>query len=199
MRYFNNGFTAHPPLFVAWNQNDKSSNVNLSGGLLTAANVSTGDGGVRATLYRNTGKWYTELNVSVISGGDSGAGLANAVATFSALIANAAGGMIQFKSGNVYKNGSVVFGNGNMGGGGILRVAYDADAHLAWLAFAAGTWNNSAGTPDAGTNGQDTSAFDSGGLFPVALLTANGDTNIINPGSSSFTYALPAGFTAWNG
>lgn len=199
MRTFNPGFTCHPPLFVGWNNNDKSSNIALSAGLLTATAISSGDGAVRATLIRASGKYYCEIALSAITGGDTGAGLANASAVLANLGAVASGGMVQFKGGNLYKNGSVLFNNGAISAGDILRVAYDADGHLGWLAKGAGNWNgNAAFSPDAGTGGQDMTAFDSGGLFPVWLTGANGDVGVLNAGASSFTYSLPTAFSAWN-
>lgn len=195
----NPGFTCHPPLFVGWNASDKSSIIQLSGGLLTATSNSGGDGAVRATLVRATGKFYAEIACSTIAGGDSGAGFANATAVLANLGTAAAGGFIQFKGGNVYKNGSVLFSNGAIGNGDILRVAYDAGGHLAWIACAGGNFNgNAANNPATGVGGQSTSAFDSGGLFPVWLTGQNGCVGVLNAGGSSFTYTLPAGFSAWN-
>lgn len=199
MRYFNNGFTAHPPMFVGWNQNDKSDIITLSGGLLTATSNSAGDGAVRSTLARLAGKYYAELNFTTIASGNTGGGLANPLAVLAAIVASASGAMIQYRSGVVYKNGSSAFSNGNMSAGGILRVAYDASNHLAWLAFTGGVWNgNAAYDPAAGTGGQSTSAFDAAGLMPTATFGANGDTCVINAGATSFTYGAPTGFNAWN-
>lgn len=201
MRYFNPGFTCHPPLTVLWNQLDKTSNINLTGGLLTATCVGSGDGAVRATKAYASGKHYAELNCTTVTGTDTGAGFANTSAVLANIGSSVSGAIMQFKSGNTYKNGSLLYSNGNMSAGGIVRVAYDAGAHLAWIAFAGGNWNaNAAYSPDAGTGGQDVSAFDSGGLFPCWACgsNANGDVCILNAGATSFTYSLPAGFSAWN-
>lgn len=200
MRYFNPGFTFPPPLVTLWNQLDKSSNIVLSGGLLTAASNASGDGAVRSTVKRNAGKYYAEINFTAITGGNCGAGFANTGAVLANIGSTVAGAFIQFRSGNTYKNGSLLYSNGNMGGGGILRIAWDGTARLGWLAFAGGNWNaNAAYSPDAGTGGQDTSSFDTGGLYLCFCTNANGDTAVLNAGASSFTYSLPAGFNNWNG
>lgn len=199
MRTFNPGFTCHPPLFVGWNNNDKSASIQLTGGQLVASPASVGDGAVRATVFRATGKYYAEINFTSITGGDSGGGLANASAVLEDIGAASVGAFTQFKSGNVYKDGSVVFSNGNMSGGGILRLAYDADGHLGWLSFAGGNWNgNAAFDPSAGTGGQNTSVFDSGGLFPMAALSQPGEIAVLNAGATSFSFTVPSGFLAWN-
>lgn len=200
MRYFNPGFTVRPPIRTTWSNTDKSSNIVLTGGLLVATSNGAGDGAVRGTVVRNEGLYYCEINCTVITGGDSGAGLANTSAVLANLGIAAAGAFVQFRSGNVYRNGSPLFGNGGMSGGGILRVAYNQPAHLSWLAFAGGNFNGSpTSDPATATEGVDTSSFDTGGLFPVWLTSNNGDSGTLNAGASSFTYALPAGFSAWNG
>lgn len=199
MRYFNPGFTCRPPLFVGWNQQDKSANIDLSGGLLTAASNAAGDGAVRSTLLRATGKYYFELNFTTITGGDTGGGLAAGDAVLTSIGSSVLKAYIQFKGGNTYKNGSLLTNNGSMAGGGILRVAYDADAKLAWLAFAGGSWNASGtANPATGVGGQSTSAFDTIGLFPAFCTGASGDTGVLNAGGTSFTYSAPSGFSAWN-
>ena len=200
MRYFNPGFVVHPPLVVTWNNNDKSANITLSGGLLTATSIATGDLGVRGTFARAAGKWYFEVNMTTVTGGDTSGGLATATPTFAQIGANATQAYVQYRGGNIYKNGVVQYGNGSMAGGGILRVAYDANAHLAWLAFASGNWNASgAANPATGVGGNDVSAFDTGGLYPVFTSGANADSCTVNFGGSSFSFTPPAGFTAWNG
>lgn len=201
MRYFNPGLVVHPPLQVTWNPADKDTLITLSGGNLTATtNAAAGDGGVRATFQRTSGKWYFELNFTTITGGDTGGGMANGTTTFASLAGSGVGGIVQFRSGNLYRNGVVQFNNSSMVGGGILKVAYDADAHRSWVAFAANNWNNSgAADPATGVGGLDSSGWDTGGAFPLFVTGANADACTVNLGASSFTYGLPVGFNAWNG
>lgn len=200
MRYFNNGFTMHPPLTVNWSLSDKSSNITLSSGLLTATALSAADGAVRATYVRSSGKHYAELNMVTVTGGDTGGGFANASAVLANIGGSVAGAVIQFKGGNVYNNGTLLFGNGNISGGGILRVAYDAAAHRVWIAFAGGNWNNSGSAdPGTGVGGIDVSAWDSGGLFPCFSCGATADQCTANFGATTFTYSLPSGYSNWSG
>lgn len=185
---------------VTWNPSDKSTNITLSAGNLTATGTANSDGAVRATHKRSSGKHYFEINMQVLGGAaDTGAGLANTTATLSTLGNTAANVFMQFRNGAVYKDTVNLFNNGSMAGTGILRVAYDADAHLAWVAFASGNWNNSpTANPATGTEGQDVSGFDSGGLFPVFSMAESGDQCTANFGASSFNFTTPSGFSAWN-
>lgn len=200
MRYFNSGFITRPPLVITWNQADKSANITLSGGLLLATGTSNTDGAVRATIIRGAGKWYCELNMGALSGGDSGGGLANATAVLANIGSTVLGAFIQFKGGNYYSNGSVVSSNGNMSAGGILQVAYDGTAHKAWVKFASGNWNASASNnPATGVGGQDVSAYDTGGMYPCFACAGTGDACTANFGATSFSFSIPAGFTAWKG
>lgn len=203
MRYFNPAFITRPPLVVTWNQQDKSANIDLTNGLLTATANSGTDGAVRATIVRAAGLWYAELNMGTLGGGDSGGGLANATAILDGTgcigqDVNLA--VMQFKGGNLYNNGALQFGNGNMAGGGILQVAYNGTTHKAWLKFAAGNWNNNASNnPATGVGGLDVSAFDSVGLYPCFCAGGTSDACTANFGATSFSFTLPAGFTAWKG
>lgn len=199
MRYFNPAFVTRPPLFVAWNVADVSSSITLSNGLLRATSNASGDGAVRATFLRASGKYYCELNMQVVAGGDTGGGLANANAVLANIGGSVAGAFMQFKGGNVYNNGALVFGNGNMAAGGVLQIAYDADAHLAWFKFASGNWNNNASAnPATGAIGVNVSGIDTGGLYPCFCAGANADQCTANFGATTFSGSLPAGFSNWN-
>lgn len=199
MRYFRPGFTVHPPLFVGWNVAAVSPNITLSNGLLRATGNAGGDGAVAATFRRATGKFYCELNMQTVTGGDTGGGFCSGAAVLANIGGSVANAIIQFKGGNVYSNGTLLFGNGSIAAGGILRCAYDADNHLAWLAFAGGNWNNNGAiSPDAGTGGVNVSAWDTGGLFPCFACGGVTDQCTANFGASSFTYSLPSGFSNWN-
>lgn len=199
MMYLRPGFVCRPPLLVAWNQQDKGTNVTLSGGLLTATCNATQDNAVRANKYRGAGKWYAELNGVSLGAGDTGLGLASAAAVLAGIGGSVANAFVHFYGGNCYANTSLVFNLGGMAAGGIEQLCYDGTAHLAWLRFSGGNWNgNAAYDPAAGTGGINTSAWDTGGLVPVFAVSVSGDSAIINAGGSSFSFTPPTGFSAWN-
>lgn len=199
MIYFRPGFVCRSPLLVAWNQQDKTSNIDLSNGLLTATCNASPDGAVRATIVRAAGKWYAEINGVSIGGGDGGIGFANASAVLANIGGSVANAFIQFRSGNTYANGTLLFNNGGMGAGGIVQLAYDGTAHLGWLRFNGGNWNaNASNNPATGVGGVNVSAWDSGGLFPCFAVSVSGDNAILNGGATSFSYAVPSGFSNWN-
>ena len=199
MRYFNPAFVTRPPLFVAFNAQDKSAVLTLSSNLLTATETGSGDGAVRATLARLAGKFYCELNMVTCGGGDTGAGFAAGDVALASIASSVTHAFCQFRSGNVYNNTALQFANGNMSGGGILRAAYDASNHKAWLAFGAGNWNgNPANDPGTGVGGVDVSAYDSAGLFPCFACGLTGEVCTVNFGATTFSFAPPSGFLAWN-
>lgn len=199
MIYLRPGFVCRPPLLVAWNQQDKGSNIDLSGGLLTATCNATLDNAVRANKYRGAGKWYWEINGTNIGGGDTGMGLASAAAVLTAIGGSVANAYMQFRGGNRYNNGSILANNGNMSGGGVLQICYDGTAHLAWLKFSAGNWNaNAANDPAAGTGGSSTAAWDTGGLVPCFCVSVSGDAAVLNAGATSFSFTPPTGFLPGN-
>ena len=78
----------------------------------------------------------------------------------------------------------------------MCALAIDFAAGKCWKRNAAG-WN---GNPAAGTGGYDIPALcASGAVFPL-FSSYNGDgSETANFGGSAFAYAIPGGFTAWNG
>jgi hypothetical protein len=192
---------AAPP---AWNPSDKTANVTLSNADKTATANAGGHGGVRGAILKTTGKWYFEQTVGPVAGADTGAGLANASAVLANIGDVAAGAFIQFKSGNVYLNGAGgIFAGGNMGGGGVQMVAYDAGNHRAWMRFelAGGgltAWNgNPSADPATNVGGIDMTSIDTTGLMPCWCCGASADAVTANFGTSAFTHAMPSGFSAW--
>lgn len=184
---------------VGWNTEDASPSITVTNELRNAQSTAAGNHFIRANKVRATGKWYFEVSMVTVVGGNTGAGLANALADAATLAGGDAGeGFIQFRSGNVYYNGASQFTNGNMGAGGLLQVAYDADAHLAWVRFQSGNWNGSGtANPGTGAGGVDVSAIDEGGLFPVLIFGTANDSAIGAFAVGDLVNAPPSGFLAW--
>jgi hypothetical protein len=196
MRCFHPGFVTRPPLLAIWSSSDKSSNIFLSNGQTEAEFTASTNGGVRCTLPRRTGKWYFEITASNNSANTAGYGLAAADTPFDFTSTH---GFMQFITGSVEKDNNFLFGNGIINSGTTLRIAWDADNHLAWIAAGGGNFNADASAdPATGVLGQLTAGFDSNGLFPYFTGNANTRHAALNTGATAFTYAVPSGFSAWN-
>src|SRR5262245_53474608 len=75
-----------------WNPSDKSANMTLSNGNLTAQCSVTGDTGVRGTSSATTGKLYFEVTTDqtgIANGGDTGIGIGASTANLNTVGANA--------------------------------------------------------------------------------------------------------------
>jgi len=186
---------------TTWNATDKSANITLAGGNLSASCTNTSDGGVRSTLSKTGKKVYFESAWGTSSGGDNGHGIATGAASFASLAPNGTGGVIAFiGSGNIYYNGSLA----GISLGSLASVttcfAVDLINKRFWARKAGGPWNNNAGfDPATNTGGIDISTlFASAPAFAAATFNSTTGTATINYGATAFTQAIPAGFTAWN-
>ena len=185
---------------TTWNPADKSANVTLSNGNLSAISTSNAGGyGVRGTSNRTGAKYYFEVTVSgTIS--DVGIGVASASANV-----NTAGSTTQAAIINV--NGSYVYVNGsNVGSYGIFFVngdvcciAVDLINNQIWFRRNGGIWNNNAANnPATNTGGFSISALTSP-LYPWVFWNITTTPSITaNFGATNFTQAIPSGFTAWD-
>lgn len=187
---------------VTWNPADTSPNIVFSNGNLTTAGNSTADGGVRATLKLiTTGKRYYETVFTITSGGDNGGGFCTPTATLNDIGNGVHNAVMQFHSGNVYRNAAVQFANGGLSNGSVLKMCYDAAAHLVWFKADTGNWNaNGSADPGTGVGGLDISSIDSAGLFPAwSTGIASGDTATGRFKAADFTGTIPSGFSSWSG
>jgi hypothetical protein len=130
---------------------DKSANITLSNGNLTATAISTAWKSARAVpeAARSFGKWYFEVTVdNNVTATMIGIGLkAASVDSY----VGAANGMSYRDSGLRYINASGVAYGDAYGIGDVIGVAYDLDAQLLWFSIN-GVWQAS-GDPANGTNG----------------------------------------------
>lgn len=170
------------------------SHLTLSGSNLIATSSGAGDTGVRGDTGRSTGKWYFEMNFAVgTTGGDTGAGLALASATYAGLGGSSTGGTMVFHNGNIWVNG--VFSGINVGNveGATLGIAVDLDNARVWYRKNAGIWNGII-TNDPVTNvgGRDISSL-VGALKPVLTLTNNTESITANF-AGTFVGTPPTGF-----
>jgi hypothetical protein len=192
---------------TTWNPADKTSQIVLSNGNLTATNTAggSGDQGVRSTDSKAASKVYFEVQPSATAGGaDSGFGVALAAATFPGLGSNAASGAI------IYNNSRNVWINGTQVGTAVLTfsagdwigVAVDQVNNSIWFRNAStnSNWNGSGtANPATNTGGLSISGI-SGSLFIACVVQV---TNVspaytMNAGASAFVNAIPSGFSAWS-
>lgn len=146
-----------------WNPADKSANISLTGGNLTASASSASVGGVRGHVI--TGKYYFEVTCAGTVA-DSGVGLATLAAdlTGPSRIAgvNVANGAV-FMGTIFYYYISTAFVSGD-----IVCVAADLPNNTIWFRKNGDLWNNSS-TADPATN---TGGINMMWVFPVASVLA---------------------------
>ena len=184
---------------VKWNSADKSTGVTLTNSdyTATAANDSA-QAGVRATVSKNSGKYYFEILVAAIPDtGDWGGGFATSGANF--------GGSISQANAWVYRGNGQTFLN-NSAGPAQTALAVNNTAMFA-IDFATGnfwfgrngTWGNS-GDPGAGTNPTGTMTAGTT-VFPLGKTDNNAGAPgwTLNAETSRLTYSAPSGFTVWAG
>lgn len=180
---------------VTWNPSDKSANVTLSNGNLTAASSTNSNSTVRSTTSHSTGKYYFEFTSSdVITDTTNGIGLANGSQSLSGAIGDATtNGVGCFFAGN-----GVLYNNTNLGscttfvGSSIGNVAVDIGAGLYWArSNKLANWNNNgAANPSSGSGGWPFTI--TGPLFIALTLKPSG-------GPATITITLNVGATAYDG
>jgi hypothetical protein len=176
---------------------DKSATISLSEGNRRGDTSTGGNQGVRSIHGKRAGKYYIECDCTVLTGADSGFGICTAAASLTGLGNNAALGVVYFKGGSVWFNGSSVGSTGVTLNGTVAAIALDLDNAKVHVRVSGGQWFN-ASNPATNTGGIDISAiFTIGGttdIFPVMLLSASGEHELFNFGQKGPHYPPPAGF-----
>ena len=192
-------FTPNHAYAVAttWNSADKSADITLSGGDLTATQTNTGWHGVRGTTGKSSGLKYYEVTVTVVS--EHLEGISNTTTSL-----DPAGNFASSGTGNVYyyaRHGEKSNGDGTEPAygnayvtGNVVSIAVNFDTGKIWAAIN-GTWQNS-GDPAAGT-GEMFSGI-SGTYYPFFGGDNIGNISVANFGASAFAYTPPSGFSAWD-
>lgn len=182
------------PVYATWNPSDKNAAITLSGGNLQTTATTTAWKSVRATISKNSGKWYWEINVP-----DRFCffGLADAAANILSNYVGAAansGGMSS--STNAFAAGMTFAGsiptNGNTAG--VYCLACDLDARKMWVRKAGSAWAN--GDPTNPSGAASFSWASALTLFPAMSHYQPGGNSIVNFGASAFTDNVPVGFNA---
>lgn len=178
--------------YATLNPSDKSADLTLSGGDLTATASGSGYDSVRSTLGVSSGKHYWEFKYTTVALADATWGVANstmALTNYVGLDANGWG--VYMPTGNKLNNGSNTAYGTAQAVNDVLMVALDMDNGKVWMGKN-GTWFNS-GDPAAGTNAAFTGL--SGTLYACLTLTnTNVTVGVANFGASAMGYTAPSGF-----
>ena len=177
--------------------------VTLSGDGLVVTNTGTTspDQGARvaASGGKTTGKYYFEVTLTAFTGGSNvGVGVGTPASTYSGMGGGGTAGIQHFRTGSAYSNGSSVMGiSGNYVTGQTMKAAVDLDNRRIWF-YKDGLWNqNAANNPATNVGGL---IIPAGTMVPfITFGGAGGVTGNVmtaNFGASSFTGAVPSGFTS---
>jgi hypothetical protein len=186
-----------PATFTTWNPADKSANLTMSGGDLTATFTGfDGFSNVRAVASHSSGKFYHEMNFSVAGTLYAAPGIANGSLDLNSFIGNT-NGIAWLNGGQVYLNNSNVATVETWVAGDTLCIAVDTTAKLIWFRKNAGNWNNDvSANPATGTNGIDISGV-SGPYFPSGGANNVLDAFTANFGATAYAQSAPSGFGNW--
>lgn len=199
---------------TTWNPSDKSSNIVLSNGNLTATLTSAAQGAVRSTTSIASGKVYFEATLTQTSTA-SAANYSIGIVTQSYVLNVATGiggdlnsiGVYPLFQMQTYLN-NTVFDQGNAQDvtADVLRFAVDLTRKLFWwsstkMIAQGNAWNNRTianSNPATGIGGDSMAGMSSGPYFVAYCDGFMPSACTANFGSSAFAGTIPAGFTAWN-
>jgi hypothetical protein len=198
---FSQTLTLQGQAIVTWNPSDKSANMVLSNGNLSATSAIANYVGARGTNGLTSGKAYFETTWTG-SGftGFSGIGLATAAAAVGGGVS--AGGVVAADiTGNIWTNGASGVGPiAGLASGDRICVAVDFGNHNIWFRTNGGNWNGSGtANPSTNTGGLSISGQIGGAAaFPYIASGNTVTTGTANFGATAFAQAVPSGFSSWN-
>lgn len=178
-----------------WNPDDRDESIGLSGGNLVATSfvsLSTYDGVVRATIGKDSGKWYWEITITNDDEEQAGIGVSNAWPELDWGLGDS-----NFPSLGFFADGTIDTSNEQddasacrYAEGNVVGVALDASLARVYFSLN-GAWL-AGSDPGSGTGGRQT------GLAGVEIYPAvspNGSVLTANFGQSVFKYPPPAGYS----
>src|SRR5262245_23838933 len=183
------------------NPSDKSANITLSNGDLTATTTVGSVSNVRSVASYSSGKYYFEVTIPAGSNGSysHGIGVANSTASLSAGPGSPDTNSVCLFQGDatIYAAGaSTGVSDGSYGNGDVISVAVDMGNSRIWYRKNGGDWNaNPANNPATNTGGADISAVSKPwfAIFEV-LNDASSSSLTVNFGATAYTYTAPSGF-----
>ena len=164
--------------YATWNGLDKSADVSLSSGALTAASVVTDYRGARSTVGKSSSKWYWEYNTSVA--GPLSMGIGTSSASLTSTCGFDVHGWGYLDNGQILNNNVLITTVAAWTSGDVIGIALDMSVPNVKFyknnvlqttqAIAAGTW--------------------------FAMFSGGGASMTANFGASPLTYTAPAGFNS---
>lgn len=170
--------------YATWNPSDKSSQITLSNGDLTAAFSGASNGLVRSALSKAAGKWYWEIT---INSGTEFTGVANATASTGEYPGQSANSLGYSNAlGKIYKGATaIVTGLAAATAGDVIGVAVDLSVpSVSWYK------NGSLLTTVSTTN------VPTGALFAAVGTTGGGTFNITANFGASALGSVPSGYNS---
>jgi len=187
---------------ATWNGGDKTTNLTLSGGNLTAAADTSNFEMVRTTRANlntgGSGKFYVEINVDTLAASnDMWVGMKAAADAIVSGGTPLGGTFALWRSSGANSVANWTDGGGatTYAAGDVLMLAIDEAAGKVWTGKN-NTWNNS-GDPAAGT-GESFSGMPAGNhaiLFSTDNVAGAVQATLVTS-AGSLTYSAPSGFTA---
>lgn len=181
---------------ATWDPANKSANITLSGGNLTATSTTTGPNNVKSTLSKSTGKYYSEHTVTLVSGAEYSICLATAAAPLNTYGGADTTSIGFYMDGTVYYNNVLVTTIQSTATGQRVDMAVDLDADLGWWRSNNGNWNNS-GTANPATGTGGIALGVAGTVFVMCSMLQTPEVNAAVFASGSWAGSPPAGFGAW--
>jgi hypothetical protein len=184
---------------TTWNPSDKTANIALSGGNLTATQTASGaNGGSRSVDRKTSGKLYWEGTFVVATNISTGFGIGNSATVLNGGISATSVTAVIGRSGTIFVGGSTAVTGSILANGTVVGIALDLDASRVWFRVgAAGNWNYSAtADPTTGAGGIAIPVGGASAAYALALIGAQNDQITANFGDSAFTGTVPSGFTA---
>lgn len=189
---------------TTWNPSDKTANLNLTNGNLTATGGNTSNAGARGTTGKSSGKWMLQFTNVVMGQLDSLDYVG--IGTLADTLALANGSQDQVI---LCANGSDFSGTGSAATSfndfsaswsatsATVDLCVDLTAQLYWFRVNGGNWSGTSvpatnNNPATGVGGHTINA--TGTKYPYVRLTGTAATATLNPTPAS----VPAGFSPWD-
>lgn len=181
---------------VTWNPDDKATDIVLSGGDLIVDKLTDAQwDSVRATVGRDSGKFYFEIEGTGVTSGEYWMpGIMPVTDLLDVSYPGSEDGYGYFSSGGTKYHLNVAAGYGAGFTANVIGCAVDLDSGKIWWSVSPGTWQGG-GDPVAGT-GEAYSGL-SGEYFPALGIN---DKDMVMEGifgTTGFKNTPPTGFDAW--
>lgn len=197
-----------------WNSIDVSPTIALSGGTLIATSSVTSPQTVRSTTSKTSNKVYFEITATNLTT-NFAVGIATAAYALNNFTglgsdANSVGFYPSLPATQIAINGTRSPGGLTVGNpdtsGAVISVAIDFTHHLIWFSSTqmqadGHAWNNlilASANPATSTGGISLAAISANPYFVAFNTLDSGSIALVNFGTSTFSHAVPSGYSGWN-